>query len=596
MRLGSFGRFSKEIPIIAFCVVALVVGIAVPADADNKGRQGEWWRGWSMDDPRLSQPIYDKSVTDTLSLKMSDGVVLQGWVTRPVVPKGVRVPVILHLSPYLAYGPAPPPDLIEGKYAKRGYALVDVSVRGTGYSGGCIDYQGKRDRRDFVEILDAITSQPWAANAVGGIGASWAGHTLNSGLVMNHPALRTIVPVAAWSDAYRFPFLNGVQWYYTGYSYNLYSSVFAAPNNSQDPSHVQALTERACPDYIETQRAGLVSGALGTRNEWWDERDFDRFLKPPPRKVGVLLVHGQNDGVIRTDYLPTWLSGLSSAGYTVRALLGQWNHQWPDEGNVLYNEVAGIPINRRQDAFPLWDVTLLRWFDYWLKGKDTNILKMPPVVTQDSSYTWHEEKAFSPSRSRRFYLDDGGTLSSGPGKGQGIFVDNEQPLQASVARGPEAAYYVTEPLEDDLHYMGSVRTTLDLTHSSATGHVGVSLYDVDGDEWTPITYGFANLALRNGLYSYDPVVPGERFKVEVPVLPYDVVIPAGHRLGVAIGNQVDSDRSRLATPYLHPPSGGVTILHHGRASYIELRTLSSIAPAGYPEPERYSQPQASPPP
>src|SRR5262245_48246180 len=46
-----------------------------------------------------SAPVYTQSVTEELRIPTEYGSIY-GWVRRPVVPAGVRVPIILTYSPY----------------------------------------------------------------------------------------------------------------------------------------------------------------------------------------------------------------------------------------------------------------------------------------------------------------------------------------------------------------------------------------------------------------------------------------------------------------------------------------------------------------
>lgn len=50
----------------------------------------------------------------------------------------------------------------------------------------------------------------------------------------------------------------------------------------------------------------------------------------------------------------------------VCALIGPWNHSFPNDGDF------GPQVEWREDA--------VRWWDYWLKGRDTGVMKDPKLT------------------------------------------------------------------------------------------------------------------------------------------------------------------------------------------------------------------------
>ena len=76
----------------------------------------------------------------------------------------------------------------------------------------------------------------------------------------------------------------------------------------------------------------------------------------PTFLIGGLL-DGYRDNV--TDML------MQSSGQ-VRAIVGPWNHTFPNEADM------GPQVEWRDQA--------VRWFDHWLKGKDTGVEKDPRLV------------------------------------------------------------------------------------------------------------------------------------------------------------------------------------------------------------------------
>ncbi len=51
--------------------------------------------GWTLDDPRLSQPLYKTTIETELQIPTRNGFSIAATVYRPKVPPGVNVPNVL---------------------------------------------------------------------------------------------------------------------------------------------------------------------------------------------------------------------------------------------------------------------------------------------------------------------------------------------------------------------------------------------------------------------------------------------------------------------------------------------------------------------
>src|SRR4051812_48727759 len=123
-------------------------------------------------------------VTD-VQIPMDDGVTLVGDVTYPTDLKtgersAKKFPVLLTQNPYICQNPTTA-QVLSGNpeyYVTHGYIFAMVCVRGTGRSGGTMDYFSPRERKDGVALVD------WAAHHLDGsngkiglIGCSYLGLT-----------------------------------------------------------------------------------------------------------------------------------------------------------------------------------------------------------------------------------------------------------------------------------------------------------------------------------------------------------------------------------------------------------------------------------
>src|SRR5206468_9831414 len=105
--------------------------------------------------------------------------------------------------------------------------------------------------------------------------------------------------------------------------------------------------------------------------------------------------------------IPRMLAGLSSPR---KGLIGPWGHQYPQIG------VPGPAIGFLQEC--------LRWWDHWLKGRDTGIMREPMLrawiqesvepraFQKERPGRWVAEPIWPPSgnQPRRYVLNSAATL------------------------------------------------------------------------------------------------------------------------------------------------------------------------------------------
>lgn len=572
--------------VVAIFVSAAVAGcLADEPKADErtgtKKISGTAPKIWDLADPVLSQPIFKELVFEQLPFTASDGAYLDSWMWRPVTSADIKVPAIVQLSPYfgssLPGGDAGLMKMMRENFTERGYAVIGASVRGTGFSHGCFEIGGPRERADTVELFRHIAEQPWSNGYVGLIGVSYDGTAPQGALISSSPHLKTIVPIAAISEWYKYNFIKGVQVNPQGYAFNSYYVALeqAPPNTHGDPgllaSDVMTYGTRACtsqnsagsrgPTLLDVQRAQVQTAFTGTTDPYWEERNFTRHIENIRPNVSVLVVHGLIDYNVKTHNLLPWYTELKEFGVPTKILLGQWGHAYPGTTR---------PSGRAD-----WNLTLLRWFDYWLKGIDTGIMDEPEADIQDFAGVWRTEEDWPPSRaiSKVFYFDASGDLKDAPGAGESTFVDDGQAPNPLLPANPQAVAFMGPVLTEPFRYSGEASATLTLTHSAPRGHVAVTVYNVTGETWTPINWGYYNFNIRNDPATYEPLTPGQRFNLQVPLLPTDMVVDAGSRLAIVLSASTSGGPSM--TP---PPSGGLTTAIHGEHSFIAFPTIDTITP------------------
>jgi hypothetical protein len=124
---------------------------------------------------------------------------------------GERLPAILRQTRYWRATQLRPPWCwlippilpLARDFVRRGYAWIDVDVRGSGASGGWQPHPwGPDEIADGARVVDWIVAQPWSSGRVGAMGVSYDGTAAELLLANRHPAVRAVAPRFALHDVY----------------------------------------------------------------------------------------------------------------------------------------------------------------------------------------------------------------------------------------------------------------------------------------------------------------------------------------------------------------------------------------------------------
>ena len=304
---------------------------------------------------------------ETLWIPLADGVQLAARVWMPEDAEQNPVPAILEYIPYRRRdGTRDGDDLTHPYFAGHGYACVRLDIRGSGDSDGLIlDEYLKQEQDDAVEAIAWIAQQPWCTGKVGMMGISWGGFN-SLQVAARHPeALKAIISVDSTDDRYADDMhymggqlINGnLEWG---------SSFFSRVGRAPDPRIVGEKWRKMWLDRLEHVEP---FHEIWMRHQWRDEfwqhgsvcEDFSQI------KCAVFAVGGWADG-----YSNAIFRLLEKLKTPRLGLCGPWGHKYP------HNGVPGPAIGFLQEA--------LRWWDHWLKDKDTGIMAEPMLraYVQDS--------------------------------------------------------------------------------------------------------------------------------------------------------------------------------------------------------------------
>lgn len=565
-------------PAIAL-VVMLVAGCAGP-DPPDGGEGGTvefvpcehpWPCADGSEWPADLVGPFNISSIERVQVESHDGTMLTGWVALPDTPEGVKLPAVLHSTPYVGSTRDTPesPGFWEDDsmgpmryhFIERGYAIVTFQVRGTGASGGCLGYFGLDEQLDQRLLVDWTANQSWSNGRVGFVGLSYHGTTPIEAAIQAPRALKTIVVAGIITDLY------------TGFhtpqgalrNLGVQQAILAPTSGPFAPDAADegelapwsaVARERACPDAARVFGEGPRGAFVDERDgAFWAERVLLRGV--PNITASVLLVHGFHDNRLHGYQDDPFLAALPSST-PKGAYLGQWSHEWP-----MTNDFEP------EWTIADWEEREFAWLDFWLKGIGQPPADVGVVRYQDDAGGWRNATAWPPSEAaqRALYLA-GDALAGAPGEPR-VF------LSAPNAEGSEAAdetigatsgetpgpvcpdllaplgrarhaMYVSEPLAQDVVVAGRAFAALTLTSDQEGGIVHATLLDLapefacdgrgvpSGARW--MTMGTADLRFLDGSYAAKPFPVGKPTSVRLDLLDLASFVPAGHRIALVLSN------------------------------------------------------------
>jgi uncharacterized protein len=533
---------------------------------------------------------------ESIRIRMPDGVRLAALLYLPL-RIGRAVPGLLHTVPY-RHSPDMGTYLPMGRYAQRGYAELYVDVRGTGGSEGFpLDEYSAQEHADTVQVIDWLSKQRWANGAVGMYGTSYSAfNSIQIASEFHPPALKATFALCGTDDRYTDDIHHP-------------GGIMLMEDNSWALGMIASNATPGAPDFDMDSQAAM-----------------DRWNTPP-----WLQVYLQNQldgphyrrGSLAPDYnrlkTPTFLGGgyldmyqnfvpriMQNSPAVTRGILGPWNHSMTWPGPVLD-----------------WDALRLRWFDHWLKGIDTGMLKEPRV----SFYLpeWRRQKfrdagaipgewryldrfpdtvfapperlylrpspelprstalALDPAPGRGGYLSElagepsalkllyhpsrgGSTDSFGPDGDEGYYgVDAREENVWGLS-------FDTPPLKAPLEMLGFAQAHLHVSATAPLANWMVQLYDLapDGTSYL-VTRGFLNGTHRHSHTHPEPLVPNEIYAIDVQLMCAGYRFSTGHSIRAVVTN--------AEFPVVWPsPYPMTTTLYTGgdRASFIALPVLPSL--------------------
>ena len=203
---------------------------------------------------------------------------------------------------------------------------------------------------------------------------------------------------------------------------------------------------------------------------------------------------------------------------------------------------------------PALNAQMLRWFDHWMKGKDTGVMDEPEVAIFDSgTRSWNHEAAYPSPRTQwtNLYLD-GAALSHTPPDGAQDADSYRLPDSYALhVKGKASLSYETRPLPEPLRLAGPLSLTLHASSSQIDTLWFVGLLDVDhGGKATALSRGMLRASFRaldegksqpgqpwHPFERMEPLEPGRVYEFQIEMRPVFHTLKAGHRLQLTISSE-----------------------------------------------------------
>jgi putative CocE/NonD family hydrolase len=473
-----------------------------------------------------------------------------------------------------------------------------LCVRGSGTSEGIpTDEYAVDECEDTARVIDWFSKQPWSNGNIGMYGASYSAfNSVWVAAALKPPALKAIFVRAGtdnrYTDDVHFPGGTMVM-VNNAWALGMLTSN-ATPGAPDFDMHSKASMDRwNTPPWLQVFLRNQLDGPHWQRGSLWP--DYKRLTTPTFLSGGYLDKY-QNfvPRIMRNSPAPS------------KGILGPWHHSMTWPGPVLD-----------------WNALQIRWFDQWLKGQDTGIMREPkvsfflpdwrrqtfrfkdPIPGEWRHLDEWPDTVFAPTK--RFYLRpdpevsvvDAMRTDPAPGMGGSMAEMSGNPsalrLTYYPGRGgsdqsfgptgsngyygidsreedPYGLCFDTTPLRSPVEILGFVRAKLFVSCTAPVANWVVRVHDVapDGTSYL-VARGYLNGTHRRSHTHPEPLVAGEVYEIDVELMATGYRFPVGHRIRTIVTN--------ADFPVIWPsPYAMTTTLYTGgdRPSFISLPVLPSL--------------------
>ena len=539
-------------------------------------------QGWQPEGASygVSQPV-------SSTVTMDDGISLSLDVTYPTTAQtGARAPgtfpVLLTQNPYGTNegDPNAPGDY----FVQRGYIHVTAAVRGTGASGGQLDWLGSRQGKDGAELVD------WAAHTLSGSdgkvgldGCSYLGvdQWFTAAAVSKDSPLKVIAPFCTDSDFYRDLTADGG-----------IPTPFIADIGQIEPRGPQDDPTTDPQSVTVAQEAN--GGSRSYDDAYWQSLDVQKFMPQiVANRIPALTEAGWND-LFPGGNLGAYVAAQNASFH--RQLTAPITAGEPVTGR--YQAIVGPWTHAENVNGPALQAIRLEWFDTWLKDAPTGMAdtSTPLHLFENGANRWVDSAAWPPSSANATYYLGDGSLTKGKPSGQG-----NDSLTWAAASTADTLTYTTAPLTTAAALDGPTDLTLYAESTTPETELTATLNIVAPDGTVTKQADGALLGSRRALdtsgswygaggallqpshpftqAAQQPVTPGQTTRYDIALLANLTGIPAGDSIQIVVNSQPAANFHTALTPTPQEladlAGGSYTIERSGHAaSFVNLPLTS----------------------
>lgn len=532
-----------------------------------------------------TQPVYRVKLEKDVKIPMRDGARLYADIYHPDVDGDEKFPVLLayaywckNTNEAFAWMAEHPQKYLDTPFwdgsleacnfnytVPRGFIHIVVDPRGIGDSEG---YGVKPwfNKEDVYDTVEWIAAQPWCNGKVGMIG----------------PSAFSIMQIHA--GAARPPHLTALRCDECGcgtWDYFSGTTEIMAPYMIETGGHGND-SPPGVPNYEYVPMTPVMFGAPDLEERLAEAREFPDY-KYNTKWYSFLRYPRKNP--VMFDFLLQSLhphKGCSSHAFVnedeadkidIPIYLGTpWNQRLYEFGTLdVWNTVSTPDNQKKLILYPPINTVrpyieyhdeMVRWHEYWLKGKDNGIMDEPPVklyVMGINKWRFENEWPLKRTKYTKFFLQPGGglkPLEAPDGGAAPDILDQQAPyLDATVY----SLNYSTGVLDHDVEVVGQITLNLfaSIDIDDTTWYADLLDVDENGEKFV-ISSG----ALRAQYRQLDeekstpehpihpwadpvPIEPGKVYEYNIQMLPAACVFKKGHQIELVIRNQ-DDLRSKMA--------------------------------------------------
>ena len=461
---------------------------------------------------------------------------------------------------------------LAGDLLAAGYAVLGVSVRGTGCSTGNFDFRSPEESSDGAAVVRWAAMQTWSTGRVALFGDSFPGLTQPGIAALRPVGLAAIAPFQIVDDVYRDV---GDPGGITNTEFGAFWGLGDQPvADAENPVYGLSQSDPQCAaNYAGHQPANANANIFvsGNQHPWFDSYWQSKQVGDAATRINVPVlgcVTWQDDEV---GSRPAWTLFRRIAPSQLWLIGSNGNHGLCDQNNELVNQ------------------QVVKFFDRYVRGRDNGFERTPHVQI------WHETTAATktdvgvlhasitstaapswvstygawppPTSTTALFLQSGGGLdsyrpktgsrgetyrapSASAGTEDGVVVGQHNALWEQAVPPGGALAWTTARLQHDVEIFGPASVDLWLASTGTDTDVQATVTEVrpDGQEmyvargWLRASHRRLDPRLSTSTRPYQthlardaaPLTPGKPTLLRVEVFPFDHVFRAGSRIRLIV--------------------------------------------------------------